>query len=542
LRCEPLESRSMLTAVVSVTPTDLGGGYTGYSVYLDDPDNVSLSYFVTNFQFSGPINQIKAFGTLNVNDNVTADTLHGQGGYDKTLDSYFFVPFTSNLAGLGLVQSTNSYEITAGTGGGSQYDFIQLAYIVASGDVAYSGLIAHNASQIAVSGILSFNSSPNAAIAGPTSVARGDTETFTLLASDSPADLAAGFTFNVDWGDGSTIEQVTGLSGTQVTHTFSTVGQRTVSVTATDQHNATGAAGTLELIVSAVQLLPNAQNGSLTDLVWTGTSGADSVTFEELSATTIRVTTTLENGLATSFVETFNGVTGIVRGAGLAGDDTLNAASLTAKAATLDGGTGNNTLYGGGGDDTLIGGANLGVQVNGPEGQQGSNVLVGGAGNDTLYGNAINGAEGKGGNNILLGGVGVDTLYGSWTNGGEGGGRNILVGGADADTLYDYQVADGAEGRGSILIAGDTSLSVVDLGAVMSEWSSTRPYLTRVDYILNGGGDNGSVVLQAGSTVTADGAANQLWGSSGGDFNWFWYALALDTVNRAKAGETHTTY
>ncbi|MGD9647930.1 MAG: PKD domain-containing protein [Pirellulales bacterium] len=532
----------MLAATVSVVPTDLGGGYVGYNVYLDDPDDVFLSYFVTNFQFSGPINQIKAFNTINVHDNITANTLDGQGGYDKTLDSYFFAPFTDNLAGLGLVQSTNGYEITAGTGGGSQYDLVQLAYIVATGDVAYSGLVAHNASQVAVSGLLSFNSSPNAAIAGPTSTARDATETFTLLASDSPADLAAGFTFTIDWGDGSPIEQVFGLSGTQVNHTFNTVGQHTISVTATDQHNATGAAGTTEITVSAVQLLPNAQNGSLTDLVWTGTAGADVVVFEQLGPTTIRVTTTLENGLATNFVETFTGITGIVRGSGLDGNDTIDASALTTTDATLDGGTGNNTLYGGDGNDTLIGGANFGVSSNGPEGQQGNNVLVGGAGNDTLYGNAINGAEGKGGNNILIGGAGNDTLYGNWTDGGEGGGRNILVGGADADTLYDYKIADGAEGRGSILIAGNTSLSVANLGAVMSEWASARSYTQRVANILNGGGNNGSVVLQPGVNVTTDGAANQLWGSTGGELNWFWYALALDTVNRAKVDETHTTY
>lgn len=532
----------MLAATVNVVPTDLGGGYVGYSVYLDDPDNVYLSYFVRDFQFTGTINQIQAFGTTTVNDNVTAAALHGQGGYDKNFDSYFYVPFTTNAAGQGIVQSTNSYAITAGTGGGSQYDVIQLAYIVAIGDVAYSGVVAHNASQVTVSGVLSANSSPNAAVSGPTSVARGATETYTLQASDSPDDLAAGFTFNIDWGDGSTVQQVTGPSGTQVTHTFSTVGQRTISVTATDQHNATGAAGTHQLTVTAVQLEANAQNGTLTDLVWFGTSGGDHVAFEQLSATSVRVTTTLENGLAINFVETFTGITGIVRAVGLAGDDTLDASAMSTKDVGLDGGAGNNTLYGGGGNDTLIGGANFAVQANGPEGLQGSNVVVGGAGNDTIYGNAINGAEGRGGNNILLGGAGDDTIYGNWANAGEGGGRNIIIGGAGSDTLYDHQVPDGGEGSGSILIAGNSSLTIADLGAVMTEWASTRSYSLRVSNILHGGGYNGSIVLQPGSTVTADGVANQLWGSSSGELNWFWYALALDTVHRAKAGETHTNY
>jgi hypothetical protein len=54
--------------------------------------------------------------------------------------------------------------------------------------------------------------------------------------------------------------------------------------------------------------------------------------------------------------------------------------------------------------------------------------------------------------------------------------------------------------------------------------------------------NNGGVFLQAGSAVTADsGAADDLWGSTGGTgLNWFWYVLAVDSVNRAKVGETQT--
>jgi len=145
-----------------------------------------------------------------------------------------------------------------------------------------------------------------------------------------------------------------------------------------------------------------------------------------------------------------------------------------------------------------------------------------------------------------VGGAGDDFIYGNWTNGGEGGGRNILVGGADTDTLYDYRVADGAEGQGSILIAGDTSLSVANLGVVMSEWASAHSYTDHVANILGPGLPsrlNGSVYLQAGSNVTTDAAVDQLWGSTGGTgLNWFWYALAIDEINRAKAGETHTTF
>ncbi|MGD9644803.1 MAG: beta strand repeat-containing protein, partial [Pirellulales bacterium] len=388
------------------------------------------------------------------------------------------------------------------------------------------------------------NVAPTAGVTGPTSLLRGASHDFTLSASDdSSVDQAAGFTYTIDWnGDGSDVEVVNGATGLVVSHTFDTVGARTIKVTATDKDSGASNESTLAVSVSAAQLV---ENDGLFDLVWTGTAGADHVQFEQLSPTSVRITTTLENGLATNFVETFNGVTGRVEATGQDGDDVLDAVALATISATLDGGAGSNTLYGGEANDILIGGANFAPNANGPEGQQGNNIVVGGAGDDTIYGNAINGAEGKGGHNILLGGAGHDTIFGNWSDGGEGGGRNILVGGADVDTLYDYKLADGAEGRGSILIADETSLSLTELGAVRSEWTSNRSYQQRVDNIAGnaGGGNNGSVYLQAGSTVATDGAAaDALWGSTGGSgLNWFWYVLAVDSVNRTKSGETLST-
>ena len=117
---------------------------------------------------------------------------------------------------------------------------------------------------------------------------------------------------------------------------------------------------------------------------------------------------------------------------------------------------------------------------------------------------------------------------------------------ADADTLYDYNIADGAEGKGSILVAGDlnASLGVPQLQQIMAEWGSAHTYNDRVANILGPGSIgrlNGNAYLQSGSTVTSDAAVDHLWGSTGGTaFNWFWYVLAVDEINRAKVGETHT--
>jgi hypothetical protein len=387
------------------------------------------------------------------------------------------------------------------------------------------------------------NTPPSASITGPAVALRGQALSYTLTATDvSSTDQAAGFTFTIDWnGDGSDVEVVSGPSGMTVSHTFNELGPRTIKLTATDKDGGVSATSTSNVTVSAVQLV---NNSGVVDLVWSGSAGDDHVQFVQLDNTTIRVTSTLDNGLAKNFVETFSGVTGRVVANGGEGHDTLDASLLSTRVAALDGGAGNNTLYGGGANDTLIGGANFSSQTNGPEGQQGNNIVVGGAGDDTIYGNAINGAEGLGGDNLLLGGAGNDTLYGNWANGGEGGGRNVLVGGANTDTLYDYRVADGGDGRGSILIADETTLGLPELGAVLSEWASTRPYSTRVDNLLGvGTGDraNGNVFLRPGVTVTPDTAADRLWGSTAGTgYNWYWQTLAYLELYRVKPREIRT--
>src|SRR5262249_31151372 len=59
------------------------------------------------------------------------------------------------------------------------------------------------------------NVAPTAGVSGPSDGVRGQARTFTLTASDpSGVDQATGFTFGINWGDGST-QTVSGPSGTQ---------------------------------------------------------------------------------------------------------------------------------------------------------------------------------------------------------------------------------------------------------------------------------------------------------------------------------------
>ena len=115
---------------------------------------------------------------------------------------------------------------------------------------------------------------------------------------------------------------------------------------------------------------------------------------------------------------------------------------------------------------------------------------------------------GNGSLNILIGGAGNDTLV-------AGNGRSILIGGTGVDTLTGGSADD-------LLIGGSTTLdnNNAAFDAILAEWQSTTDnYATRINFIKNGGGLNGTNVLNLGTTVIDDLAANVLTGAGGSD--WF---------------------
>jgi len=294
------------------------------------------------------------------------------------------------------------------------------------------------------------------------------------------------------------------------------------------------------VVVSGAQRIADSQNGSLIDLLWNGTSGADHVRFDQLDATTVRVSEWPVDGLGDPTVSTFTGVTGRVIAEGGLGDDLIDARGLSNIPATLDGGGGNNTLYGGQAGDVLIGG------INGGEGQQGSNTIIAGNGTNTIYGNGQTGAEGEtGGNNLIVGGSGNDTIYGNFGPGGDGGegGQNLIVGGGGRDSLYSSQPSNTDHGgHGSILIAGRTTLDLTQLRSVLAEWTSADAIEEKIAAI-NGTtrvGRNGDNYLQLGTTVFDDSDVDSLYSDENGELNWLFYDLAEDVVRRKKASDWTT--
>jgi PKD repeat protein len=223
---------------------------------------------------------------------------------------------------------------------------------------------------------------PTAGVTGNTSGVPGQERSFTFTASDpSDADQAGAFSYQINWGDGST-QTVSGpAAGVTVTHAFTAVGSYTVTANATDKDGGTGADVTQAVNIVVAEL----QGG---DLVVGGSTGDDVITIQPID----------ENGTLGVVV---NGVdqggfvpTGRVVVYGQAGNDIIQVSSVSLQVV----------LLGGDGDDTLDAAT-----------VTGSTVLSGGAGNDILLGGS--------GRNVLLGGTGADELHG-------GGDEDLLVGGA----------------------------------------------------------------------------------------------------------------
>jgi hypothetical protein len=303
------------------------------------------------------------------------------------------------------------------------------------------------------------NVAPTASLTGPTDGfqgVRGQPRTFTLSATDiSPVDQAAGFTYAVNWGDG-TSETDSGLSGTQVSHIYSTAGAYTVTMTATDKDGGTSTPVTLPVTIHTVE-----QQGAI--LAVGGTPNADTFLFTPGSVNgTVKVAVdgALQGTFATGQVVAYGAAgndTVSIQGAGSADAFAINSTNVAVRGVTIaadhvetwnvNGGAGNDTfaINGSGLAASLSGGANNdqfilspGVVFDGTiDGSTGVDTVVGGnmsnswilAGSNagTLNGSAFTGIEN------LTGGSGQDTFH--FQPGG--GVTGLINGGAGIDTL-DY--------------------------------------------------------------------------------------------------------
>jgi hypothetical protein len=303
---------------------------------------------------------------------------------------------------------------------------------------------------------------PEVGIAGPPVGVRGQHLQFVLTASDSPADEAAGFTFQIDWGDGftQTIDPTPeNGGGTTVDHAYTDLGTYIVTMTARDQGGLVSDPVEHAVDIRIIAEEPSFCDPSKTSLAVGGTLGDDHIVFHPGEAEGEVVV--LLNGVTLGSYYP----TGQLLAYGQAGNDTIQVSGGLAFSAWLDGGDGDDRLKGGAGHDVLLGGA-------------GDDLLVGGAGRD-----------------LLIGGVGIDRIVGNPDD-------DILIAGR---TLFD---------------TNDRALC-----AILHEWTSDRDYATRVDNLRGAGsGDrwNGDIFLKTDgpeATVFDDGVRDLLTGSEGLD--WF---------------------
>jgi Tol biopolymer transport system component len=251
------------------------------------------------------------------------------------------------------------------------------------------------------------NTAPTGSISGPSLGVRSEPLKFSLSGTDpSDDDETAGFTFEIDWGDGSSTQTVTGTTK-DVEHAFPAIGEYTVTVTITDRD---GDSDTVEKTVTIDDILLSSGKLSVG-----GTTGNDVIAFK---------TVTGQTGVVEVFFGTvsqgrFSGVTRIEAFGGLGNDKITVAAGIT-KPTWIMGGDGNDTLVGGGGVDVLIGGAGLDSLSS----KKGRGVLIGGGDKDTLTGRVKTVGDGAIaiGNHFMNGSLtadirtAIDFILSTWTS------------------------------------------------------------------------------------------------------------------------------
>jgi fibronectin type 3 domain-containing protein len=327
---------------------------------------------------------------------------------------------------------------------------------------------------ISGSGTAVIGQGPTASLAGPQDGVRGQPRVFTLGADDpSPVDQAAGFVFDVQWGDGDR-QTVTGPSGTAVSHAYTATGSYTATVTATNEDGAVSAPITQTVTIQAVELETDPFDGTKLALAAGGTLGDDQITFQPADPRG-GINVIINGVLQGTFRPTSQYPIAHLFAYGQDGNDIIRLAArrIGSRIVFL---TVPALLFGGDGNDTLTAG-----------GSTATNVLEGGSGNDTLVG---------------------------------GSGRDLLIGGPGADLIR-------GNNSGDIFIGGTTDFdaNLAALNALMAEWGSRDLYPTRVNFLSGSGGTSGrtgSFFLNA-TTVHDDGGADTLVGGSGRD--WFFAHL-----------------
>jgi hypothetical protein len=174
------------------------------------------------------------------------------------------------------------------------------------------------------------NTAPTVVLTGSTTATAGVPFTIKVGADDpSSADMAATFTYTIDWGDGSAVETVTGPADPPVTHTYTAVGGFSATFAATDKDGGSsgpGGPGSVTIVVAAAPTTPTTSEPTTTE-----------------SSTSSATSGTATSGATTSGSTTSSGPTGSSSSNGTSAATTSFTASATSDSAASTGSTATST-------------------------------------------------------------------------------------------------------------------------------------------------------------------------------------------------------
>jgi hypothetical protein len=210
-------------------------------------------------------------------------------------------------------------------------------------------------------------------VTGPSGSYLNQALTFTLGTLGDPAGTV--FSYQINWGDGTPSQTVSGPSGTQVTHTYSTARFSTITVAATDPGGLTGSGSWyVDTVPVTVAIQTDPAHTSQQMLVINDTSSnynGDAIYLSSAANNSVSLTV---DGYNLGTIAPTNGkpFALVMAFANAAYGETINASSLAIN-SVLVGGSGYSYLYGGSARNLLIAGT-------------GSDRLYAGSAGDILIG------------------------------------------------------------------------------------------------------------------------------------------------------------
>jgi hypothetical protein len=347
---------------------------------------------------------------------------------------------------------------------------------------------------------IAVNAIPTVAVTMSDDGVRGVASHFTFTATDEDAvDQQGLFTFEIQWGDGST-QTVTGPSSTTVAHVYSAVsssGVFAVSAAATDARGAASRVANKDMVVRGWTVMSDPSAPSHAILVIVGSQGPDDIKVKARDEDFYKITIRDRNDDVLIRGTAFGDIRKILVFAH-GGNDRVTIDDdvlLTTE------------VWGGSGDDSIKGGS-------------GNDILLGESGEDKIWGGD--------GRDFIAGGTGADRLHGDAYD-------DILVSGF---TAFESEFNQSAPSTFSATTRLPLNQQRRALEAIMAEWTSTRSYSDRRSNVRGTGTGtrtNGSYFLRVSdtsminNTVFDDSSVDKLWGDSGSD--WFFANLSPDLGN-----------